>query len=122
MHKSIEFGLVLLVMLTSCSVTKQFSIIDSYKSSDGKTYVFGKIIDHTGRPMPAAIIQGVNRRNKVHADKDGKYSLEITDGSNKIRALWIGYLTYQTKGIKLHVGDSIHVDITLIESKEALVD
>lgn len=122
MVKFLAFGLISILLLISCSIKKQFSIINSYKSLNRKTYVFGKIIDHNGKPMPVAIIQGVNRRNKVNADKDGNYSLEITDGSKEIRVLWLGYLTYKTRGIKLQAGDSIHVDITLIESKEVLVD
>jgi hypothetical protein len=122
MHKSPVFGIILLLFLASCSAKKQFYIISKNKSLNGRTFVFGKIIDNHGSPMPAAMIQGVNRVNKVQADKDGKYSLEITDRSREISALWLGYLTYKTKGLKVKAGDSIHVDIKLMESDELLID
>ena len=122
MHKSLVFGMLLLLLLASCSAKKQFYIIGKNKSLNGRTYVFGKIIDNHEIPMPAAIIQGVNKGNKIQADKAGKYSLEITDRSREIRALWLGYLTYKTKGLKLQAGDSIHVDIKLMESDEVLID
>jgi hypothetical protein len=122
MYKCLFSGIALLLILCSCSAKKLAYNSTRLRSSTGKTFVFGQVIDTYGFPLPAAIIRGSNKGHKAQADKNGKYMLEITDHSKEIEAMWIGYLTYRTRGLRLIAGDSVHLDIKLMESKEVLID
>ena len=106
------------LFVSSCSTNRQFKSLQRFQSKTGKTFVFGKVIDNHGISLAGAIIQGANLKNRTQTDRDGHYFLELTDNSREIKAFWIGYKSYETKGVKLATGDSLQLNLTMIESEE----
>jgi len=122
-HNYVNLILLCFVFIfSSCLVTKEFNRISRSKSITGKTFIYGKVVDNHGIPLPGAIVQSSNLMNRIQTDSNGRYLLELTDKSREIRASWIGYLPFQSKGIKLKSGDSVQFNFTMTENKEEIID
>lgn len=77
--------------------------------------VSGTVTDENGMPLVGVSIIEKGTTNGISTDFDGKYSITVKDGSSELMFSYIGF----TPVTKL-VGTASTLDITMVESAEAL--
>ena len=83
-------------------------------SSQQKKTITGTIVDPSGMPVIGANVLVKGTTNGTITDMDGKFSLEVTEGTI-LTVSYIGYMDYQVK-----VGKQSKLVITLKENSHAL--
>lgn len=78
--------------------------------------VTGTITDQAGEPLVGASVMLVGSRTGCMADLDGKFSLQVPDGTASLKVALVGY---QTKTVKVPNGTN-NVDIVLSEDAQTL--
>jgi len=80
----------------------------------------GTVLDETNNSIPFAIVEVINEDQKVMADADGKYILELSNGKHEIKVTALGYLELLTT-IKISNSKKTTKDFILKENTKELV-
>ncbi|KLT67016.1 carboxypeptidase-like regulatory domain-containing protein [Pedobacter sp. BMA] len=110
------------LLISSCTVNRKYTI-QRYKTDHPAVIITGAVYDKkTKKKMPAVRIMSLMDSMKVNTDNDGNYTLKSTVGSQKLKAIWVGYYDVNTKKIMLNRGDSLMIDFYMKEDNRPLID
>lgn len=116
----ISLALVASVMI-GCKPLKYTKSVLS--SNTDRITVTGQVTDEdTGLAMPVVVISTIDNLRQTSTDKDGKYTLDITGCSQKLKAAWIGYHHVYTRNLNLKKGDKAVVNFTMKYDMRPLID
>lgn len=79
----------------------------------------GTILDESNNTIPFAILEVINEDQKVMADADGKYELDLSIGKHEIKITALGYHELVT-GIKISSSKKTSRDFILKENSQEL--
>ncbi|GAA3968087.1 hypothetical protein GCM10022246_21080 [Pedobacter ginsengiterrae] len=122
--KNIKSKIALILVASvviSCNPLKYTKSVLS--SNADRIIVTGQVIDEdTGLAMPVVVISTIDKLRQTSTDKDGKYTLDITGCSQKLKAAWIGYHHIYTRNLKLKKGDTAVVNFKMKYDMRPLID
>lgn len=85
-----------------------------FSGHSNRIIVTGQVTDQdTGLLMPVVRISTIDQLSQTSTDKNGRYILDITGSSQKLRAVWVGYHHIYTKKLKLKIGDTAVINFKM---------
>lgn len=122
--KNIKTKIALILVASVLISCKSLKYTKSVLSSNAdRIIVTGQVIDEdTGLAMPVVVISTIDKLRQTSTDKYGKYTLDITGCSQKLKAVWIGYHHIYTRDLKLKKGDTAVVNFTMKYDMRPLID
>lgn len=100
-----------------------FLLVPSLVLAQGKGFISGIIVDkESGEPLIEAGVEIVNTGQKTFTDLDGKYRLEVPEGTYEIRTFYPLYQGQRVQNVAVKAGKATQLDLALSPKAEQEIE